>query len=223
MSPVRRVRGRPRRRGSGSRGRRRLRALALLGALAFVAVAFALACHMVLRETSAWRQGWEPDGRAAQTWALSDETRPGEGLPLTSGGETTSATSGAAEALALTQGAQGPTEVPAGANGEIGVGEPFDDGQALLDDVAAREVRLSAGDLRQVATQETERYRNQQGAQLVHAGYLDLTGNVWGCVVTSQEWTELCFVSDAGDGACRVSVVRMEAQAWEEAYGRDLS
>ena len=57
-----------------------------------------------------------------------------------------------------------------------------------------------------------ERYRARGDCVLAQAGYLDLTGRVWGCVVQGDGWVEVCLVEEGDDGGgCSVSVVRMDA------------
>ena len=52
---------------------------------------------------------------------------------------------------------------------------------------------------------------------LCEAGYLDLQGNVWGCVVQGDGWVEVQVVKsvDGGTGS-ELSVVHMDAQSWAQ-------
>ena len=53
---------------------------------------------------------------------------------------------------------------------------------------------------------------------LVHAGYLDLFCNVWGCLVQGDGWVEVDVVQGRDDG-CEVTVIRMHVREWGESYG----
>ena len=53
---------------------------------------------------------------------------------------------------------------------------------------------------------------------LVHAGYLDLFCNVWGCLVQGDGWVEVDVVQGKDDG-CEVTVIRMHVKEWGESYG----
>lgn len=59
-------------------------------------------------------------------------------------------------------------------------------------------------------------YRDEGRCVLAQAGYLDLAGRVWSCVVAGDGWVDLCVVRASEDGGSDVSVQRMEASAWEE-------
>jgi len=74
------------------------------------------------------------------------------------------------------------------------------------------QTRRVAGDVVSVARQELASYR-ERGLVLVESGWLDLSGNVWGCVVFSGAWSEVCLVSgDAGGAWSEVRAVRIAAQ-----------
>ena len=65
------------------------------------------------------------------------------------------------------------------------------------------------------------RYRDEADCLLRQAGYLDLLGGVWGCVVEGPGWVDVCVVREQEqDERCMVSVARMEVTAWEERYGQ---
>ena len=61
------------------------------------------------------------------------------------------------------------------------------------------------------------RYEAQGDCLLCEAGYLDLQGNVWGCVVQGDGWVEVQVVKsvDGGTGS-ELSVVHMDAQSWAQ-------
>ncbi len=55
-----------------------------------------------------------------------------------------------------------------------------------------------------------------QGLLLVEAGYLDLFGETWGCVVWSGSWSEVCLVRGLPDGGgSEVRVMRIDGTGWE--------
>lgn len=60
-------------------------------------------------------------------------------------------------------------------------------------------------------------YRSQGEVVLAHAGWIDLLGRTWGCVVRGSSWSELCLVCEAGEGS-RVTTVRMEVAEWRDSH-----
>lgn len=60
-------------------------------------------------------------------------------------------------------------------------------------------------------------YRSQDEAVLAYAGWIDLLGRTWGCVVRGSSWSELCLVCEAGEGS-RVTTVRMEVAEWRDSH-----
>lgn len=82
---------------------------------------------------------------------------------------------------------------------------------------------LVEGDVGQVATRLLVSYRSQGTCVLAHAGYLDLLGCVWGCVVRGDGWVDICVVSQRDD-RCQVDVTRLDATEVEnelEVDGKD--
>ena len=69
------------------------------------------------------------------------------------------------------------------------------------------------------AGEALERYRQRGDASLAHAGWLDLQGKGWGCVVTGGDWVEVCLVAWRSEGESAVTKMRMEVGEWERAYG----
>ena len=59
--------------------------------------------------------------------------------------------------------------------------------------------------------------RSQGEVVLAHAGWIDLLGRTWGCVVRGPSWAELCLVCEAGEGS-RVTTVRMEVAEWRDSH-----
>lgn len=54
-------------------------------------------------------------------------------------------------------------------------------------------------------------YQGASDCVLAYAGYLDLLGDVWTCVVVGDGWSEICLVSEGDDdGVASVRVVRIE-------------
>lgn len=64
-----------------------------------------------------------------------------------------------------------------------------------------------------------ERYRQRGDASLAHAGWLDLQGKGWGCVVTGGDWVEVCLVAWRSEGESAITKMRMEVGEWDRAYG----
>lgn len=72
--------------------------------------------------------------------------------------------------------------------------------------------RSSELPLEEEGSRVLEGYRARGDCVLAQAGYLDLAGRVWGCVVQGDGWAEVCLVEEGNDGdGCSVSVVRMDA------------
>ena len=59
-------------------------------------------------------------------------------------------------------------------------------------------------------TEILERYEATPGCELVYAGYLDLFGNVWACLVTGPGWAEISVVRADGSGEAQFSVARID-------------
>lgn len=56
-----------------------------------------------------------------------------------------------------------------------------------------------------------EGYQQRADCMLVYSGYLDIAGNVWGCLVNGGNWSELVTVSDQGE-IRRVSTCHISTQ-----------
>lgn len=79
-------------------------------------------------------------------------------------------------------------------------------------DAVSGEGTLVSGDLPTVAQGLVLDYRSQGNCLLRHAGYLDLLGNVWGCVVQGPKWVDVCVVSQGnGESESVVRIERLEA------------
>lgn len=52
-------------------------------------------------------------------------------------------------------------------------------------------------DVVSASSEVLETYEGRGDCVLAKAGYLDLLGNTWGCVVQGDEWVDLCVVSQA--------------------------
>lgn len=55
----------------------------------------------------------------------------------------------------------------------------------------------SAASLEEGASDLLEAYSQQEGCALAQSGYLDMKGQVWGCVVVGQGWADVCMVKQA--------------------------
>lgn len=107
--------------------------------------------------------------------------------------------------------------LPESADGR-GVDELLAD-TGLADVLAASERREVMLGVQEAAAQEVERYRGLGTALLVRAGWLDLVGHSWGCVVSGPGWVDVCVVTRVDEDASQVSVARMEVEEWRRAYG----
>lgn len=56
-----------------------------------------------------------------------------------------------------------------------------------------------------------ESYQQRSDCVLVYSGYMDLAGNVWGCLVNGGNWSELVIISDQGE-IRRVSTCHITTQ-----------
>lgn len=72
-------------------------------------------------------------------------------------------------------------------------------------------VRSEAGEVEQVATRLLASYRDERDCALAEAGYLDLLGSVWGCVVQGDQWVDICVIEQVDEAFCRVHVMRLDA------------
>lgn len=93
--------------------------------------------------------------------------------------------------------------------------------ETLESSTGSRATWLVGAGLEEAAASVIEGYRARAGLSLEHDGYLDLLGQVWSCVVVSEEgWSEVALVDaregsgglggeGAGEGSCRVTVARI--------------
>lgn len=70
----------------------------------------------------------------------------------------------------------------------------------------------------EAAGDELEGLRDR-GFSLVHGGYLDLLGNVWGCVAQGADEAVVCVVSETPDGTSVVSRLTLGVDRWEGLCG----
>ena len=74
------------------------------------------------------------------------------------------------------------------------------------------ELELSSLPLEDEATRRLEDYRNSGACALECAGYLDLYGNAWGCLVQGDGWVEILVIREAAGESCSVQTIRLEAR-----------
>lgn len=121
------------------------------------------------------------------------------------------------ETLPWTGGASSPP-LPDGSDASLGVlsGVGNLGGLALSapSSTSVREVDLGVVE---AAREVLGEYRSQGEVVLAHAGWIDLLGRTWGCVVRGSSWSELCLVCEAGEGS-RVTTVRMEVAEWRDSH-----
>ncbi|MDO4850184.1 MAG: hypothetical protein Q4B45_10510 [Coriobacteriia bacterium] len=82
--------------------------------------------------------------------------------------------------------------------------------EGLLD-VAGARVSASALDVPEASAEVLEGYAARSDCALGQAGYLDVTGNAWGCVVLGDDWAEVCVVSADEEGS--------EVRTWRLSQG----
>lgn len=82
--------------------------------------------------------------------------------------------------------------------------------EAVPDRSADREI--SSLPLEQEAGQRLAAYHHEGGCTLECAGYLDLYGNAWGCLVHGDGWVEILVIRDAADGSCSVQTIRLSVR-----------
>ena len=71
---------------------------------------------------------------------------------------------------------------------------------------------ISQQALEQEAEERIIASRQQDGCTLECAGYLDLFGNAWGCVVQGDGWVEVVVIRSVAESACSVQTIRLEAE-----------
>ena len=82
-------------------------------------------------------------------------------------------------------------------------------------------VHEETGEVEQVATRLLVSYRDARNCALAEAGYLDLLGSVWGCVVQGDGWVDVCIVEQTTESSCRVHVMRLDARETRGLLGVD--
>ena len=102
-------------------------------------------------------------------------------------------------------------------DGDGSEGQPSDGRSVRQTATGSITTWTAAGDLPEVASSVLVDYQDAGSCVLVHAGYLDLLGNVWCCTVTGDGWVDTCFVSERGE-ACEVRRQRVEIAKVEDAY-----
>ncbi len=130
------------------------------------------------------------------------------------------------------------TDATGGADGAAAAGSELtldgltDAAAEALDGLSSEDVTklLSSSDASNMKTEEfcssvpdaagalIKRYREQTETTLAHAGWLDLVGRCWGCVVVGPGWVDVCLVSGT-DEACTAQTIRMEVEEWRRIYG----
>lgn len=84
-------------------------------------------------------------------------------------------------------------------------------------------VRSETGEVEQVATRLLTSYRDERNCALAEAGYLDLLGSVWGCVVQGDQWVDICVIEQVDEASCRVHVMRLDASGVAKELDADAS
>lgn len=159
-------------------------------------------------------------------------------LGLVRGGDGTGPEGGGGVVPATVPAMPGGADVPAtgaaATSGERPGAEPGTVGEfvpealsRLSDEVAqapaSRETEVVDAPVADAAARLVEGWHTRADAVLVQAGYLDLKGDSWGCVISGAGWVEVAVVSATEDGKSQVTTLRMEAEEWERAYGTEGS
>lgn len=76
--------------------------------------------------------------------------------------------------------------------------------------------RLSERPLAEEAASVLLGYRDRRDCVLVRAGYLDLMGSVWSCVVEGDRWVEVVVVRERDGQGSSVDIAHMDAREWEQ-------
>ena len=64
----------------------------------------------------------------------------------------------------------------------------------------------------EAGTEVLGRYEATPGCSLVYAGYIDLFGNVWACLVAGPGWAELSVVRATQDGSTRTTCAHIDSE-----------
>lgn len=71
------------------------------------------------------------------------------------------------------------------------------------------DVEISSQPLEQEAGERLAAYGREDGCSLECAGYLDLYGNAWGCLVQGDGWVEILVIRHASGDTCSVQTIRL--------------
>lgn len=134
-------------------------------------------------------------------------------------GEATAAPDEAGGADSVTDGAADAGTTDAVTDTEAPADDPLAPRSAELEGTTFTRYHVGT-DLTEAAADLLEGHQEDGPTVLAHAGYLDLLGNVWGCVVQGDGWVEVDVVQQDGEESI-VSVIRMDEDAWEESYEMD--
>lgn len=111
-----------------------------------------------------------------------------------------------------------PDDASADLGEEVGrsVGEWVGDGDASslaegLIGASERTSRTSDLALADEASRILEDYERRGNCVVAQAGYLDLSGRTWGCVMQGVGWVEICVVTEGTSGKSSVEVWHMDA------------
>lgn len=132
--------------------------------------------------------------------------RPGEALALV-------AFACALVATALLWGGAGG---PSGKGDAVGVGAPgVDEGASGMGAAVPAGAEVTEYESGRSVVDEgagvLERYEARGDCVLAHAGYIDLSGRAWACIVRGGGWVEICVVREGPSGGCSVTSWHMDA------------
>lgn len=123
-------------------------------------------------------------------------------------------------------GAAAPTDTPSDGSLLDGTTLPDASGQGAqvvpqapdVAGISAEESNTQMG-LADSAAQVLEGYRDRNDCLLRQAGYLDLLGKTWGCVVEGPNWVDVVIVQEREEGSAK-RVVHLDPKAWEKELGK---
>lgn len=86
------------------------------------------------------------------------------------------------------------------------------------DEAVESRVEEGGEDVVAKAASVLEGYRDRGDCLLREAGYLDLYGDVWGCVVEAPAWVDVVVVRSTTEGGNTTRTVRMRPDRWEAEF-----
>lgn len=128
----------------------------------------------------------------------------------TGASETEGVAGAAGNGSSANTGGSGGAPLPEGEGREVQTCARAEDALLLLDACGSKTVSWDEEqELERTASNLLETYRTRGPCVLAQAGYLDLLGNTWGCVIAGDGWVDVCVVRGAQQ-ASSVRVMRLD-------------